>query len=111
MEKLNNYLIRCHNINTTSPYYDFKVAVTKRYIKQYANLGTRLSVESYISALNKIIENESEREKERLMKYLSEEYKEYFPKMEINRKSMIKLLELRDYATKEDILNELKEIL
>lgn len=38
MEKLNNYLIRCHNINITSPYYDFKVAVTKRYIKQYANL-------------------------------------------------------------------------
>lgn len=61
--------------------------------------------------LNKIIQNESEREKERLMKYLSENYEEYFPKMEINRKSMIKLLELRDFATKEDILNELKEIL
>lgn len=61
--------------------------------------------------LNKIIQNESEREKERLMKYLSENYEEYFPKMEINRKSMIKLLELRDFATKEDIINELKDIL
>lgn len=29
----------------------------------------------------------------------------------IDRKYMIKLLNLRDYATKEDILNELKEIL
>lgn len=38
MEKLNNYFVRCHNINTTPPYYDFKVAVTKRYIKQYAKL-------------------------------------------------------------------------
>jgi hypothetical protein len=38
MEKLNNYLVRCHNINTNPPYYDFKVAVTKRYIKQYAKL-------------------------------------------------------------------------
>jgi hypothetical protein len=38
MEKLDNYLVRCHNINTTPPYYDFKVAVTKRYIKQYAKL-------------------------------------------------------------------------
>jgi hypothetical protein len=38
MEKLNNYLVRCHNINITPPYYDFKVAVTKRCIKQYAKL-------------------------------------------------------------------------
>lgn len=38
MEKLDNYLIRCHNINTTPPFYDFKVAVTRRYIKQYAKL-------------------------------------------------------------------------
>lgn len=38
MEKLNNYLVRCDNIDTTPPFYDFKVAVTKRYIKQYAKL-------------------------------------------------------------------------
>lgn len=38
MGKLNNYLIRCRNINTSQPYYDFKVSVTKRYIKQYAKL-------------------------------------------------------------------------
>lgn len=38
-------------------------------------------------------------------------YDEYLPTTEINRKSMIKLLGLRDYATKEDILKELNEIL
>lgn len=38
METLHNYIVRCHNINTTPPYYDLKVMVTKRYIKQYAKL-------------------------------------------------------------------------
>lgn len=38
-------------------------------------------------------------------------YEEYLPTIEINRKSMIKLLGLRDYATKEDILKEINEIL
>lgn len=61
--------------------------------------------------LNKIIENESEREKDKLMKYLSDNYEEYFPKMEINRKSMIKILRLPFFATKEDIIKELNEIL
>lgn len=56
-----------------------------------------------------IINNQSESEKERLMEKFSKDYKEYFPLTEINRKSMIKLLNLRDFATKEDIINELKE--
>lgn len=74
---------------------------------------TEKQIESFKEMINNgiISQIESEREKERLMKYLSENYEEYFPKMEINRKSMIKLLELRDYATKEDIIKELNEIL
>lgn len=86
-------------------YFIFENLSTSEVINEWELRG-----ESW-DLLNKIIENESEREKDKLMKYLSENYEEYFPKMEINRKSMIKLLELRDYATKEDILNELKEIL
>ena len=92
-----------HNIE--EGYFVFENLSTNEIVNQWQERG-----ESW-DLLNKIIENESEREKERLMEYLSENYEEYFPKMEINRKSMIKLLELRDYATKEDILNELKEIL
>lgn len=61
--------------------------------------------------LKTIINNQSEKNKERLMEHLLKEYKEYFPLTEINRKSMIELLRLPFFATKEDILNELKEIL
>ena len=86
-------------------YFIFENLSTSEVINEWELRG-----ESW-DLLNKIIQNESEREKERLMKYLSENYEEYFPKMEINRKSMIKLLELRDFATKEDIINELKDIL
>lgn len=37
MEKIYSYLVRYNNHNETAK-YDFKVAVTKRYIKQYAKL-------------------------------------------------------------------------
>lgn len=95
-----------HDINEIEEgYFVFENLSTNEIVNQWEERG-----ESW-DLLNKIIENESEREKERLMKCLSENYEEYFPKMEINRKSMIKLLELRDYATKEDIIKELNEIL
>lgn len=45
------------------------------------------------------------------MKTLLKDYEEYFPLMDINRKSMIKLLRLPFFATKEDIIKELNEIL
>lgn len=61
--------------------------------------------------LRRIIENQEEFGKERLMKTLLKDYEEYFPLMEINRKSMIKLLRLPFFATKEDIIKELNEIL
>lgn len=86
-------------------YFIFENLSTSEVINEWELRG-----ESW-DLLNKIIQNESEREKERLMKYLSENYEEYFPKMEINRKSMIKLLRLPFFATKEDIIKELNEIL
>lgn len=92
-----------HNIE--EGYFIFENLSTNEIVNQWEERG-----ESW-DLLNKIIENESEREKERLMKSLSKNYEEYFPKMEINRKTMITLLGLRDFATKEDIINELKEIL
>lgn len=45
------------------------------------------------------------------IKNIVKNYEEYLPTIEINRQSMIKLLGLRDYATKEDILKEINEIL
>lgn len=61
--------------------------------------------------LRRIIENQEEFGKERLMKTLLKDYEEYFPLIDINRKSMIKLLRLPFFATKEDIIKELNEIL
>lgn len=86
-------------------YFTFENVSTNEVVNEWRERG-----EDWI-LLETIINNQSERNKERLMEHLLKEYKEYFPLTEINRKSMIKLLELRDYATKEDILNELKEIL
>lgn len=86
-------------------YFTFENVSTNEIVNEWQERG-----EDWI-LLETIINNQSERNKERLMEHLLKEYKEYFPLTEINRKSMIKLLELRDYATKEDILNELKEIL
>lgn len=37
MEKIYSYIVRYHNLNESAN-YDFKVAVTKRCIKQYAKL-------------------------------------------------------------------------
>lgn len=86
-------------------YFIFENLSTSEVINEWELRG-----ESW-DLLNKIIENESEREKDKLMKYLSDNYEEYFPKMEINRKSMIKILRLPFFATKEDIIKELNEIL
>lgn len=64
-----------HGINEIEEgYFTFENISTNEVVNHWEERG-----ESW-DLLNKIIENESEREKERLMKYLSEEYKEYFPK-------------------------------
>lgn len=46
-----------------------------------------------------------------ILKDIVKTYSECFLPDQVDRKYMIRLLGLRDYATKEDILNELKEIL
>lgn len=58
-----------------------------------------------------LIDSEEQKEKRLTVKLLFEKYKQYIPKSEVTRKTMIDLLGLRDFATKEDILKELNEIL
>lgn len=92
-----------HNIE--EGYFIFENVTTKEIANEWEARGEDCEL------LKTIIENQNESGKSRLMKHLSKEYEEYFPPIEINRKSMIKILGLRDYATKEDILKELNEIL
>lgn len=84
-------------------YFTFENLSTNEVINEWEQRG-----ESW-ELLRRVIENQEEFGKERLMKTLLKDYEEYFPAMDINRKSMIKLLNLRDFATKEEIINELKE--
>lgn len=58
-----------------------------------------------------LIDNEEEKEKRLTVKLLFDRYKQYIPKKNVTRQTMIDLLGLRDFATKEDILKELNEIL
>lgn len=86
-------------------YFTFENLSTNEVINEWEQRG-----ESW-ELLRRVIENQEEFGKERLMKTLLKDYEEYFPLMEINRKSMIKLLRLPFFATKEDIIKELNEIL
>lgn len=58
-----------------------------------------------------LIDDEDVKEKSLTVKLLFDRYKQYIPKQEVTRKTLIDLLGLRDFATKEDILKELNEIL
>lgn len=58
-----------------------------------------------------LIDSEDVKEKSLTVKLLFDRYKQYIPKQAVTRKTMIDLLGLRDFATKEDILKELNEIL
>lgn len=58
-----------------------------------------------------LIDSEDVKEKSLTVKLLFDRYKQYIPKQEVTRKTMIDLLGLRDFATKEDIIKELNEIL
>lgn len=58
-----------------------------------------------------LIDDEDIKEKSLTVKLLFDRYKQYIPKQEVTRKTMIDLLGLRDFATKEDIIKELSEIL
>lgn len=58
-----------------------------------------------------LIDNEEQKDKRLTIKLLFDRYKQYAPKKDVTRKTMIDLLGLRDFATKEEILKELNEIL
>lgn len=58
-----------------------------------------------------LIDSEDVKDKSLTVKLIFDRYKQYIPKPEVNRKELINLLDLRDFATKEDILKELNEIL
>lgn len=84
-------------------YFTFEDLTTNEVVNEWNARGERGDlicqlIESFDSPTNTI-------------KNIVKDYEEYLPTTEINRKSMIKLLGLRDYATKEDILKELNEIL
>ena len=66
-------------------YFTFENLSTNEVINEWEQRG-----ESW-ELLRKVIENQEEFGKERLMKTLLKDYEEYFPLMEINRKSMIKI--------------------
>lgn len=84
-------------------YFTFERLTTNEIVNEWNARGERGDlicklIESFddpTNAINNIVKNDEE----------------YLPTIEVNRKSMIKLLGLRDYATKEDILKELNEIL
>ena len=57
-----------------------------------------------------LIDSISDRDRKRFVNRLAKDYDTYIDG-EVDRKTMIELLGLRDFATKEDILKELNEIL
>lgn len=54
MEKMYSYIVRYHNLNESAN-YDFKVSVTKRYIKQYAKLMREKYDIVYIAKIDRTI--------------------------------------------------------
>lgn len=84
-------------------YFTFEDLTTNEVVNEWNARGERGDlicqlIESFDNPTNTI-------------KNIVKDYEEYLPTTEINRKSMIKLLGLRDYAAKEEILKELNEIL
>lgn len=84
-------------------YFTFEGLTTSEIVIEWEARGER---EDLIDRLIDSFDNPT-----KVIKNIMEDYEEFLPTTEINRKSMIKLLGLRDYATKEDILKELNEIL
>lgn len=66
--------------------------------------------ESYHLAKD-LIDSLDERTRRSAIKCLFTDYKQCLPKQDVTRKTMIDLLGLRAFATKEEILKELNEIL
>lgn len=90
-----------HNIE--KGYFVFENLSTNEIVNQWDARGEKGHlIDSLIESYDK---------PEIILKDIVKTYSECFFPDQVDRRYMIKLLGLRDYATKEDILNELKEIL
>ena len=90
-----------HKIN--EGYFTFESITTNEIVNEWDARGEK---EHLIDTLI-----ESYDKPKIILKDIVKTYSECFLPDQVDRKYMIRLLGLRDYATKEDILNELKEIL
>lgn len=84
-------------------YFTFEDLTTNEIVNEWDARGEKGDL------IGKLIESYDH--PENILKYIVKDNEEYLLPDKIDHKYMIKLLNLRDYATKEDILNELKEIL
>lgn len=84
-------------------YFTFEDLTTNEIVNEWDARGEKGDL------IGKLIESYDH--PENILKYIVKDNEEYLLPDKIDRKYMIKLLNLRDYATKEDILNELNEIL
>lgn len=90
-----------HNIE--EGYFVFENLSTNEIVNQWGARGEKGHlIDSLIESYDK---------PKIILKDIVKTYSECFFPDQVDRRYMIKLLGLRDYATKEDILNELKEIL
>lgn len=90
-----------HNIE--EGYFIFENLSTNEIVNQWDARGEKGHlIDSLIESYDK---------PEIILKDIVKTYSECLFPDQVDRRCMIKLLGLRDYATKEDILNELKEIL
>lgn len=90
-----------HEIN--EGYFTFESITTNEIVNEWDARGEKGHlIDTLIESCDK---------PEIILKDIVKTYSECFLPDQVDRKYMIRLLGLRDYATKEDILNELKEIL
>mgnify|MGYP007072510552 FL=1 len=90
-----------HEIN--EGYFTFESITTNEIVNEWDARGEKGHlIDTLIESYDK---------PEIILKDIVKTYSECFLPDQVDRKYMIRLLGLRDYATKEDILNELKEIL
>lgn len=108
ISQIDGYCELCRKISTdiheiNEGYYTFESITTNEIVNEWDARGEKGHL---IDSLIKSYDNP-----EIILKDIVKTYSECLFPDQVDRRYMIKLLGLRDYATKEDILNELKEIL
>lgn len=108
ISQIDGYCELCRKISTdiheiNEGYYTFESITTNEIVNEWDARGEKGHlIDSLIKSYDK---------PEIILKDIVKTYSECLFPDQVDRRYMIKLLGLRDYATKEDILNELKEIL